>query len=376
MIKAKDYIINSLIVVFTLIMAFCVLEIFFRVKVNLDSAWSTVVNLPIFAESEYRSWDLKPNAVANHGFGSPTPVVKIDSIWLRDDEIPEKKDVKRIMLLGDSFVFGMWAQTSDTISYILNNTYIWPKYTKVINAWVIGQTIDDAYLYLKNDWIKLKPDIVVFNFFVWNDITELKRHDQTFDDKWDLIRVIDKEHYVNEEGYLRRKWRTMPRSFLLYWIETKLWLIKYDSALTWPIFFEDGDPRSDVNLPSYWEKFIVTLKLLRDYSETNHIKFFVSIIPMDVQVSKRYWDKYPWMPFSDEEFKAQRPQKRVKSIMDELHIDYLDLLPILQTTDKELELANDGRMLYFDNDPHFNWRWAKKVANWLYLYLLDKKYLE
>jgi hypothetical protein len=32
---------------------------------------------------------------------------------------------------------------------------------------------------------------------------------------------------------------------------------------------------------------------MNEYCKENNIKFYVSVIPMDVQVSEKYWNKYP-----------------------------------------------------------------------------------
>lgn len=335
-----------------------------------NSESESAVNLPIFKKSEYRSWDMRPWVKAKHWFWDPTPVIKTNWEWLRWSRIPKEKTKKRILLLWDSFVFWMWANQHQTIDRYLNIKYTWEKNIRVMNWWVIGHTVDDAFLYLKNDWAELKPDIVVYHFFVWNDITELRRHNQTYDENWDLIKTEDIEHEINSEWFLRKKWKKEPKSYFLFWLDKRLNPDPTEPTLTWPVFFADNDFRWDSNLSTYWWNFFKILKQMDDYCKENNIKFVVNIIPMDVQVSEKYWDKYPWAPFWKEEFEAKRPQKRIISFMKENWIEYIDLLPIFQDIDQK-----EWTVLYFEKDPHFNRWWNMWAANSIYLYLINNNYL-
>jgi len=355
-------------------------EKFFEHKIKAEIASNSAVDLPIFEKSEYRSWGMKPWADAYQWFWNPTPKISINSDWLRDKEISEKKTKNRILLLWDSFVFWMWWYQNQTMSSFLNKKYFWEKYTRVINWWVIWQTIDDALAYLKHDWIKLKPDSVVYSFFVWNDITELRRHKQTEDENWDLIKTKDLKHFITSDWYLRKKtdetkkienfeeweWNSDKKikSYFLFWLKENFWEKKSNPTLTWPVFFSDNDKRWDENLYIYWWKFFKYLKQMDKYCEKNWIKFYVNIIPMDVQVSEKYWKKYPNMPFWKDEFLAKRPQKRIIELMKKEWIKYIDPLPTFKEVDKTWV------DLYFEKDPHYNNLWNMWNANAIYLKLM------
>jgi len=368
----KNFFINLWIFSVTTVIFFFWVEKFFEHKIKSEIASNSAVDLPIFKKSEYRSWDMLPWAKAKQWFWNPIPEISINSLWLRDNEIPEKKTKRRILLLWDSFVFWMNAYQNQTISSFLNKKYFWEKYTRVINWWVIWQTIDDALAYLKYDWIKLKPDFVVYNFFVGNDITELRRHKQTEDKNWNLIKTEDLRHFVTKDHFLRKKnkeWQEIeqekPKSYFLFWLKKNFFEKDSEATLTWPVFFSDDDKRWDKNLYVYWWKFFKYLVQMRDFCEKKWIKFYVNIIPMDVQVSKKYWKKYPGMPFWEEEFLAKRPQKRIINLLKKEKIKYIDLLQIFQDIDKQ-----NWTKLYFDKDPHFNRYWNMWTANAIYLKLM------
>lgn len=366
----KNFLVNLLILLITIWIFLYWVEKYFEYKIKSEISSNSAVNLPIFKKSKYRSWDMKPWSEAFQWFWNPTPKISINSDWLRDYEVPKKKTKNRILLLWDSFIFWMWWYQNQTISAFLNKKYFWEKYTRVINGWVIGQTIDDAFLYLKNDWIKFKPDFVVYSFFVWNDITELRRHKQTEDKNWNLIKTEDLKHFISDENFLRKRWKNWeiennePKSYFLFWFNENFWEKKENPTLTWPVFFADDDKRWDANLYIYWWKFFKYLKEMQKYCDENWIIFYVNIIPMDVQVSEKYWKKYPNMPFWKEEFLAERPQKRVIDLMEKEGINYINLLPLFQELDKAW--VN----LFFEKDPHFNNLWNMRAANAIYLKLI------
>lgn len=367
--KFKSFFINFLILFTTIVICFLSLELFFKWKIKWNVQSQSAVNLNIFKESKYRSWDMKPFAQAEHWFWNPVPTIKINSDWLRWEEISKEKTKRRILLLWDSFIFWMWEYQEKTIDRFLNIKYTWEKHTRVINGWIIGQTIDDSFLYLKNDWINLKPDIVVLNFFVWNDITELRRHKQTFDKNWKLIKTEDIIHKINKEWFLRKKGKKEPKSYFYFWLKNRLEKKSEKPSLTRPVFLAKNHPKSDKNLENYWKKYLQFLEEMSDFCKEKNIQFVVNIIPMDVQISKKYWGKYPWMPFWEKEFEEKLPQKKIISFMKEKKIDYIDLLPIFQVIDK-----TTWTILYFKNDPHFNENWSMWTANSIYLFLSNNNY--
>ncbi|MEW6202538.1 MAG: SGNH/GDSL hydrolase family protein [bacterium] len=90
-----------------------------------------------------------------------------NSHGLRDKEIPwnEKKDVKRILVLGDSHAMGYSVAMEDTFSKVLERklNMIDPEW-EVINAGVSGWGTIQEFEYLKTEGYKYKPDIIILAF--------------------------------------------------------------------------------------------------------------------------------------------------------------------------------------------------------------------
>jgi hypothetical protein len=88
-----------------------------------------------------------------------------NSLGLRDDEFT--LDAKpTILFLGDSFVWGLDAETGERFSELLKARI--PDY-KILAAGVSGYGTDQEYLLLQRLWPKVKPAVVVLIFCTDND---------------------------------------------------------------------------------------------------------------------------------------------------------------------------------------------------------------
>ncbi|MFA5156668.1 MAG: SGNH/GDSL hydrolase family protein [Candidatus Omnitrophota bacterium] len=109
-----------------------------------------------------RGWALRPDL---RGLVvSYTEVINTNSKGIRgiveyDYEKPEGK--KRILVLGDSFTFGVGVKDNETYPYFLQEML---PGAEVINFGVPGYGHDQMLIYLKEEGIKYKPDIVILGF--------------------------------------------------------------------------------------------------------------------------------------------------------------------------------------------------------------------
>ena len=347
--------------------AYFLLETYFESYYkNAENIPQTVMNLPIYQESHLRSWDHLPGAI------SKEQDIYINSLGLRNNELTLEKNKNRYLLLGDSFTFGLGVKQEDAFPQKLG-AFLGSKYHNVINAGVVGQTLDDALMYLKHEGIKLQPDFVIYNFFVGNDITELRRHEWTQDKNNNITQVKDKLLEVDKNHQLKHKESQEPESYLLYWLEQKVSILKqkymnkeaFDPTLTWPVFLASNHPMQDKRIEEYWWKFEEVLIQINTFCKQNNIKLIISIIPMDVQVSKEYWKKYPGTPFDDEAFKINRPQEYMKILGERHNIAVLDVLESAREDDKKKS------PLYFEKDPHFNKQGHRFMASYIWEFLME-----
>lgn len=345
-------------------------------------AGPTAVNLKIFQENDSYVWGHKPGAVDYNGYGNPTPEIRINKLGFRDDEIMVSKPENRkgILVLGDSFTFGMGVSKDDNFVEVLEdklNENSEDYFYEVVNMGSIGYTTDNEYLILKEKGIMLEPDVIMVGVFVGNDVTEMRRHVWDTDSNGDLISIIDTKHYVDEENRLRYKGEEEPVSYLWNFIYTRWQIftkklgIYADPAngptLTWPAFLEPDDEHGDPNLPEYWEKVKTMLTAIQNEAQQINAKLIVFAIPMDVQTNKKYWKKYPEIYFDEEAYEKSRPQTVLQEFTESKGIDFIDLLPYFRE-------ADNSEWLYWEYaDPHWTPEGNNLAADILFNKLTDEQ---
>ena len=113
----------------------------------------------------------------------------------------------RILMLGDSFTQGNEVPVdkifSKLLEYRLNQTS--DRAYEVINAGVRGGSPLQYYLWLKTEGLKLKPDIIILNFYLGNDITDALMFNIATDSAGLATKLTLKDTYVDDQGYLRRQ---------------------------------------------------------------------------------------------------------------------------------------------------------------------------
>ncbi len=345
-------------------------ELAFRILIQYKGA-PNVVDMQIFEANEMYVWGHHPNTI----YDKTSPIISINSLGFRDEEIEITKpeNTKRILVLGDSFTFGIKAEQewifTEVLEDKLNNLNDDFNY-EVINAGTIGYTIDNQYLLLKEKGLQLDLDMVVIMFFVGNDVTELRRHEWITDENGDLIRIVDTQHYVDEKRRLRSKENDEPISYFINFVHKRLIILQKklglyndpegEPTLTWPAFLEPDDPHGDPRLPMFWDQIDSTLVKIKEELDKRNIKLTVVAIPMDVQTDKKYWGKYSEMYFDDEAYEKNRPQQALKKLTDKYEIDFIDLLPYFRNVENHI-------WLYFEKeDPHFTFDGHKRTAEILF----------
>ncbi|MCB9652755.1 MAG: SGNH/GDSL hydrolase family protein [Deltaproteobacteria bacterium] len=101
--------------------------------------------------------------------------VSINSHGFRDDEYSvERTEKRRMLVIGDSFVWGFGVEARDRFSEVIEAGH--PEW-EILNAGVSGYATDQEYLALKGTGLAFKPDVVLLlvyeNDFVENIRTEV-----------------------------------------------------------------------------------------------------------------------------------------------------------------------------------------------------------
>lgn len=143
-----------------------------KIKPQITFTQATQESYGIYTQNQYSSFTLLPDLNLQW--------MSTNSKGYRNREfgINKPSDAKRIIFLGDSFVFGGRVQRNDDalpqiLEEILKITS--SQKTEVINAgFKDGFSPDFYYSYLKGEGLSLKPDMVIIGIYLQNDIGDLK----------------------------------------------------------------------------------------------------------------------------------------------------------------------------------------------------------
>ena len=142
----------------------------------------------------------------------PEKMVKIttNSLGLRGKELRIGKagGVKRILTLGDSYTFGVcvedWETYPAVLERILNER---GQKVEVVNAgYADGWSPDEHYVWLTKEGLKFKPDLILYGFFIGNDITDINLKNWVALDKKGLpTKIVNPNIYIDKLGRIRSR---------------------------------------------------------------------------------------------------------------------------------------------------------------------------
>ncbi|MBX3414283.1 MAG: SGNH/GDSL hydrolase family protein [Pirellulales bacterium] len=130
-------------------------------------------------------------------------LAEVNNLGLRGPDVAEEKPdaTRRVLILGDSFTFGVGVRDEDTfarrLEADLNREAPSGERIEVINAGVQGYNTRDEVLYLEREWLRLAPDLVIIVFYL-NDAYE----DRTFLNMGEALGVYVEPYGLGRYSYL------------------------------------------------------------------------------------------------------------------------------------------------------------------------------
>lgn len=363
---SKKLIGNLLTLLTTLLSIFVIGEI--TARIYLSGTDDTNQELKIYDPHEKLGWVFLAGKTAEHGPGKPVPKIEINSLGLRDDETTVEKPAgkKRILMLGDSFTFGFLVDQKKNFPYFLEKKLD----QEVLNFGVIGYTLDQEYLLLREKGLSFKPDVVIVNVFSGNDATEFRIHDLAYDKNGKLEKVKDRLHFITEEHELRRKrFDNLPRSYFITFLTGRVGILLQqlrfpvnNPRLLWSNYLPKDHPWGDPKIDEYFELVKKFLREIKKLNDANGIKTLITIIPSDFEVADHYQSKYPSFLFSEGKLDLDHPREEILDLAAEMPI--YDLIEDFKKYDSE------KNPLYFkEKDSHFTPRGHEVMAELLQKYL-------
>lgn len=144
-------------------------------SVYLDRALSRLLNSAVRFDPSSKNFSrkfgfvLSPNSKSTETTNEFTYTSRTNSLGFRTKEIvPKNGGEYRVMLLGDSFFWGVGAKESEMISSVMER--LGKSKLSVYNLSVMGYNTVQELLVAKSYINALKPDQIILGFFIGNDI--------------------------------------------------------------------------------------------------------------------------------------------------------------------------------------------------------------
>lgn len=339
MAKKKELLKNISLLLVTILILFLILEIILRIILP------TPFNLVgLKTEDGLLGFKMVPNFSGRHTGPEFDVTVNINSLGLRNPEIGEKtKD--RILILGDSVVWGFGVEDDETFPYLLNEMLY--DY-EVVNAGVSAYSTKQELDYLKRDGIKLNPDIVILGFYVGNDfIDNLVRKENSSVKQ-------EASWFAKTKAKIRENYKTYPffmdnlkkiyiiRSFLV-----KTGLANNEEYYQYQVYRKEYPPE----LTEGTEITFEYISEINSFCKERNIEFILLLIPSRYQAYDEAWQfLLDYNHFNDNEHEKKKPNKLLVNFANGENITYIDLLNDLQDQEEQFYLEND--VAHFNPEGH------------------------
>jgi lysophospholipase L1-like esterase len=318
-----------------------------------------------------RSWTV------HHAYrpGFSSPAARLNSFGLRSPEVavPKPAGTIRVLLLGDSFTFGLGVGDKDTFGRRLEEN-LRGKYgaapVEVVSAGVLSYCPLLEYLQYRHHLHVLEPDFVVLNFDM-SDVQDDMAYSR------DLVAGSDGTPlYVTEPSLRSQTPSAMPKLLMFEWlgrriqgargrIQSTLEGVPYVRDQDRYLWALDGGPEFDGEA----RHAMAPIQDLSRLLEHDGIPLLLATYPQPWQVSA---DATPIPPIRDQYAVGHsvhlndRPFKKLAAFASEHHI------PFLNATDVFRQDATPAT-LFLANDFHFTPRGHQLYAEVLARYFADHR---
>jgi len=306
----------------------------------------------LWVYDETKGWFHAPLTTAESFFGGPDRgKVHINSMGLRGEEPrSERKGLTRVLVVGDSYVFGVGVDEEHLLTTQLENL-LGPYFAdgvEVVNMGMAGYSTDQELLLWRELGVGLEPDIVI-------------------------LVVCDNDYLANSENFAWRQYykpyfdiddedrlhlRNVPVPRLSRWQRVKLWLGRESNVWNFVRSRESEVPvvRELVNA----FQVDVSRAPRRPYRTTR------AIVKTFVEEVRR---EGGWILVTSTGRRGENPAAfaTLLPVLDENGVDRLDLLPVLE----EARQSEPQGYWDFPGDTHWNRDAHELAAQAIFEYLRE-----
>jgi lysophospholipase L1-like esterase len=311
-----------------------------------------------------RGWALVPGIRVTQGDNEFTVTHTHNALGFRGPEVAAHKSPgrPRVLVLGDSMTYGRGVEDAETYPAVLAQR---EPGLEVIDAGVPGYSGVEELLLLREDGMRLAPDVVILGFF-WNDVADaFHGRYARFELENGALRFVppspaSPDHPAFRNKLRRRERRTGPiyslvnHSYTWRFASDRLKLLHLMLDEWWHGPAENPGLDASEQEPA-WQLSFALIREMRRVAEQGGARFLLLAIPDQVQVEQG--TRVVGAPH----YLYEVPQ-RLAGFARAEGIEMLDLLRELRTR------CSDRDPCYYRFDRHWNARGHREAAE-----LLDAK---
>jgi hypothetical protein len=334
---------------------------------RLQGAPGTVRD-PLLQFDPSLGWAKPPGSQATIQRNEYKTDLRINSHGLRGPERDYAKPagVRRVLLLGDSFVEGYTVAESDTVAAVLERQ-LGPGW-EVLNGGTHGWSTDQEYLFWQQEGVRYRPDDVVL-FLYYNDLPgNVSGDGKPYFDLKDGALVLRNAPVPRPPQGQARGDRARPLRILPWHGSMALRLLSNRTSTGNPGLHQAlsrlglVEPYADEGLPAdlipfsavhrtevdgMWMRTKAILAALKHDVETAGGRLLIVYVPARFEVNERAWaltrHRYGLGP----RWKPERVIEGLRAACDDLGLPLLDPRPEMRA------LEEAGRPAYFPQDGHW-----------------------
>lgn len=285
----------------------------------------------------------------------------------------EKKTPLRVAVLGDSYTFGVGVQPDETFCARLQAKAdrAAPGRVEFLNFGVPSFSPVLEYLYLRNETLKYKPDLVIVMLDLC-DVQDDYNYEQHLVyapdgsilacdplrtrgswDAWQFLKTRSVLCSVLDEKVVQsyRKMRTI--GFAEYFKNKKRHVRNKTEILLNPDidniefdrFLFMREKKNPEIVSRHWERTAKYLKMIKDLCDRNGVRMALAAYPYGQEVGTNQWEKGReyWAFDKDKVYDASRPFGAVRAFAAKNDVPFTSLLePMLAAASERLYYRNDG----------------------------------
>jgi lysophospholipase L1-like esterase len=317
---------------------------------------------PQLVPDQYRHHKMLPNSRSSVRQRDFHYTQRINNFGMRGDDIAEVKpaDSFRILMLGDSFTMGKGVEDQQSFPRLLEHALQQRiascnsrRRVEVLNGGVDSYAPILSYLQLRQDFDRLKPDMVILNLDVSDLVQEAAyRRLAVYDASGNLVSVPQIERQASTTERIRiwvERHMFITRAALFYLIQragyrefsVRTVVEQANFATAAHTLANDTEPRE-----SQWRAIFDSIGKIKSHTESRGAEFLLTVYPWGHQTNESEWKpgRYNFMPH--DAVPSDKSLDTIRDLSQAGGINLVNLFPVFRA-------YRGDKALYFQYDPHW-----------------------